>query len=272
MTDFVSYYWNPSLLADPQLADAFARVRDDALSAAERAAAMAKLLDSGDDVAEGLAFDWAFYEISRMRFGNRNPFESHAKCLLERARRQLARPPVAGARLDGKTYAAANHASALGVLSRIGEPGDLDLAAGALLNPADGEVFWSACDAAKHCLRLGERPSASMLAHFVEMARDLRREEDYRLAAIDVIGACAGDEAVAELIQLGEEGPLRLTIQSAWRLAGRRKPDLRPLLDRWMSRWPPDAPYPAWEVRAELSRQDEELAEAKQIPDEEPEE
>lgn len=267
MTDFISYYWNPRLLVDPRLADAFVRMRDDALTVADRASAMATLLDSSDGVAEGLAFDWAFYEISRMRFGLPNPFESHARRLLERARQQLARPPVASVRWDGRAFEAANHAGALLVLSRLGESEDLDLAAAALPSAADSEVFFSACYAVQHCLSLGARPSASMLERLAEVARNPRREEELRLAAIDVIGDFSGDEAVAELVQLAEDGPLRVTIQSAWNLAKRRIPELRPLLEHWIACWPPDAPYPASDVREMLAEQEDVVVATEDCPD-----
>src|ERR1041384_5524092 len=118
--EFQSYYWVLESLGAPDLeaAQTVSKGRD----SAHVLAAFEQLLTSSDVAARGVALDQYEHCEARGRFGLPNPFSQFAERALTEARTQLRHPAVKAMTPLSSVVIGANHASALGLLSHLGEP------------------------------------------------------------------------------------------------------------------------------------------------------
>jgi hypothetical protein len=250
MADFESYYWRTEDL-DPTDASA-ATVLIETNEPDDAVAAFERLLTSDRDPARCLALDHYAYAEVRGRFGSSNPFSRFTKNVLDIARAQLERPAVTATSPRGTVIVGANHASALGVLSHIGDAADLERITRFLDPVRDLNVIEEACMAADHCL-----PGADVVlrrkagAQLAALFQDPSLIGEVRIMAVRPFLESSLDQDAA-LLDTMTRGPFPLAAYAAWALVD-RIPDVSELR-RVVATWPDDAPYPADEVRELLKR------------------
>ncbi|HEY1014153.1 MAG TPA: hypothetical protein VGE07_15685 [Herpetosiphonaceae bacterium] len=246
---FTAFYWELADLPDPALRAAaldLAAWREPA----RRDAAFHRLLRSDSSPAQGIAMDaYARAEMDE-RWGLANPFAASQEAVRQRARAQLAGPPVAVQRATG--VIAANYASALGALLNLAEPDDAPLIARVLASSPDPAVLDTGLRAAACALAAGDgADQPALIAALAAMAATPDLDARERAAALRALAAGGTPACAAALLAALDDPDGHVQATAAWMLADdldRHGPRLRSLV----AGWPPDAPYPASEVRLAL--------------------
>lgn len=247
---FNSYYWHDAVMGEPALAQA-----RDALSrqdTTEPVRPFLTLLASTRVAARGTALDHFQYAEATSRFGFENPFLAHRAEVLDAARTLLADPPVdrgeGGAEIDG-----ANHASALGAMMNLAEPQDGQRIAAIISSGATPDVRELALLCAETILEAS--PSQPDLTDALRrIVVDDDASDGDRGKSLHLLALADPAEAVSRAVELVRNPSLRLQASAAWLLADLDSDRYGTLLDDVVSRWPDDAPYPAFEVRQLLDR------------------
>lgn len=253
---FNSYYWNPINIESPELQAQLLKLVSTDGPEDEAKAAFGALLRSGNRVAQGIALDNYFYANSLTRYGADNPYDAFVQEMLFVARDELAREPIRQILEDGRTIEGANYASALGVLSRVGDASDLELISPILMTSQDINVLATASMAAARVLRSVDA-GPIVLARLAELASAARWSQDLRMLAIAALRTAGGPNASDYLARVAEAAELPYSAYAAKALCERDMPRFRGLLEGLVSRWPDDASYPANDVRRLLGLEQE---------------
>jgi hypothetical protein len=246
VAEFPSYYWALDGLRTPDASAA--RTLSERRELKQVVAAFEHLLASEDVAARGVALDQYAHCEARGRFGSSNPFARFTERVVAEARAQLRQPPVTATTPLGTLVVGANHASALGLLSHLGDATDLESIAGCLTPSQDVNVLEAACLAADHCVRdVVAEAARNIGARLAAIVQDPGSRDEVRLMALAPFRNQPSLDHVEMLLDTARHGTLPLAIHAAWALAGRIEDDTE--LRRIAAGWPEDAPYPASEVR-----------------------
>jgi len=215
------------------------------------------LLRSGVDAAVGIALDHYHYADALCRFGGESPFAPYGQETLERARHLLRQPP-SPADASPATGAGANHASAMTAMLNLAESQDSELIAHALERTENSHVRTAASMAAKTALRRSESLSLSprLINSLADVVLDGTLPTADRTEALRAFAYAESPAVVDVLVRAVEQRDLGVQVNAAYVLAEQDVSAHRALLERVVSGWPQDAPYPAGEVRDLLDEVD----------------
>ncbi|MDT0544681.1 hypothetical protein [Streptomyces lonegramiae] len=245
-----SVHWEGHRLADPGLCRAHRELRtpgdEDTYHRALRT-----LLDSGQEVAVGIALDHWFHDKGLERHFGEQARAIDTPQVLARAREALRRPP---------SPAGANHLSALNALrvARSWEPGDAALLAGVLRQATDPEVHSCALYTVSGFLYETNAADGELISTLGALARDESLPVSQRTSALGSLRDAPGNAATEELVRA--TGCEELEVQATAALGLTDEPrlaDHRALLSRLVAQWPTEgAPWAADFVREALEAQD----------------
>ena len=252
MSNFNSYYWKSAKLETNILAEALKKLVSPDSTSEQKLASFRVLLESDSTIAQGIAFDQFFYNESLTRLGSNNLYARDAELLVEKARAQLRKPPVK-VTVDNQEIVGANHASALGVLARLGNENDISQIAFVLKSSSDVNVLGMGLRASRTCLRDSNDVHVEIIEVLKQIIFNISLHLSIRKDAIYALAEYRVPEAEAILVESIENFPLPLSAAAAWILGARDREKYLPLLHQLSNSWPPDAPYPASEVRELLS-------------------
>lgn len=249
MDSFHSYYWK---IEDLERKDAeAARILTQGDDAASTPAAFERLLASDSPAARGVALDQYAHHEARGRFGTSNPLRQYRDRVLGEARAQLRSPPVTATSPLGTVTVGANHASALGVLGRLGDASDLPRITCYLVPSQDFNVLEAACLAVDHCLEgAATQIARDVGAHLATILQDPAADDGTRVMVLAPFRSWPALDQIDMLLDTVRHGALLPAIHAAWALAGQLEDETE--LRRLIASWPADAPYPADEVRAAM--------------------
>lgn len=244
---FNTYYWHGSKLADPSLETAREELNS-SQDATSRKNAFLVLLRSDHPAAVGTAFDHYDYAESSSRHGSENIFSGYAPEVLHRAREILQQPPlpaeVSGAEEDG-----ANHASALGAMLNLAQPEDSELITKALTEqPRNPGVFEAATSVARTSLERSAVPDQLLLDALSRIVFDDASPATDRTTALRALGGARSPQATELIVRASGIDKLKIQTHAAGILAHQDINQHRALLERLVTSWPDDAPYPAADV------------------------
>ncbi|MEU0807263.1 hypothetical protein [Streptomyces sp. NPDC005970] len=245
-----SVHWEDHRLADPDLYRAHRELRtpgdEDTYHRALRT-----LLDSGQEVAVGIALDHWYHDKGLERHFGEQARAVDTPQVLARAREALRRPP---------SPAGANHLSALNALrvARSWEPGDAALLAGVLRQATDPEVRSCALYTVSGFLYETNAADTELISTLGALARDESLPVSQRTSALGSLRDAPGNAATEELVRA--TGCEELEVQATAALGLTDEPrlaDHRALLSRLVAQWPAEgAPWAADFVREALEAQD----------------
>ncbi|MEU5103527.1 hypothetical protein AB0H07_14710 [Streptomyces sp. NPDC021354] len=245
-----SVHWEGHRLADPGLCRAHRELRtpgdEDTYHRALRT-----LLDSGQEVAVGIALDHWYHDKGLERHFGEQARAIDTPQVLARAREALRRPP---------SPAGANHLSALNALrvARSWEPGDAALLAGVLRQATDPEVHSCALYTVSGFLYETNAADGELISTLGALARDESLPVSQRTSALGSLRDAPGNAATEELVRA--TGCEELEVQATAALGLTDEPrlaDHRALLSRLVAQWPTEgAPWAADFVREALEAQD----------------
>lgn len=245
-----SVHWEGHRLADPGLYRAHRELRapsdEDTYHRALRT-----LLDSGQEVAVGVALDHWYHDKGLERHFGEQARAIDAPQVLARAREALRRP---------SSPAGANHLSALNALrvARSWEPEDAALLAGVLRQATDREVRSCALYTVSGFLYETNAADGELISTLGALARDESLPVSQRTSALGSLRDAPGDAATEELVRATGCEELEVQATAALGLADEsRLADHRALLSRLVARWPIEgAPWAADFVREALEARD----------------
>ncbi|MFI0735266.1 hypothetical protein ACH4S9_40735 [Streptomyces sp. NPDC021225] len=245
-----SVHWEGHRLADPGLYRAHRELRtpgdEDTYHRALRT-----LLDSGQEVAVGIALDHWYHDKGLERHFGEQARAVDTPQVLARAREALRRPP---------SPAGANHLSALNALrvARSWEPGDAALLAGVLRQATDPEVRSCALYTVSGFLYETNAADTELISTLGALARDESLPVSQRTSALGSLRDAPGNAATEELVRA--TGCEELEVQATAALGLTDEPrlaDHRALISRLVAQWPAEgAPWAADFVREALEAQD----------------
>ncbi|WP_027943563.1 hypothetical protein [Amycolatopsis taiwanensis] len=240
-----SWYWQGRRLADPDLYRAHRELRaptsDEAYHRALRA-----LLDSGDQVAVGIALDhWWHPEGLEKQLGVQAR-DAEASLVLNRVLETLRDPPTP-AELSPETGVGANHLSALQALCVSGADEAPPLA-DVLESAANDSIRCCALDAVKSVFDNSEEADPRLVEALGTVARDTAVPLSDRLTAIDALDRSPGFNSVGALVRATGCPEVEIQAAAAWGLMYEEVIDEhRGQIERLNANWPvDDVP---WEVR-----------------------
>ncbi|MEU5028653.1 hypothetical protein [Streptomyces milbemycinicus] len=245
-----SIHWEDHRLADPDLYRAHRELR--APSGEETYhRALRTLLDSGQEVAVGIALDhWYHDKGLESHFGEQARAVDAPK-VLARAREALHRPP---------SPTGAGHLSALNALrvARSWEPGDAALFTDILRQAADPEVRSCALYTVSGFLYETNTADGELISTLGALARDESLPVSQRTSALGSLRDAPGDAATEELVRATKCQELEVQAGAALGLTDEpRLADHRDLLTRLVASWPTEgAPWAAGLVRESLEARD----------------
>ncbi|MBN6053566.1 hypothetical protein JYK22_16615, partial [Nonomuraea sp. RK-328] len=243
-----SHHWEGLRLADPDLHRAHRELRaptsEDACHRALRT-----LLDSGDQVAVGIALDhWWHPEGIENHFGEaaRN---AEKPLVLDRVREALRQPPTP-AELTPETGAGANHLSALRAL-RVAGADEAALLADALEGAASDGIRWCALETVSSLFEDAEEADPRLVEALGNVACDPDVRLGDRLDAIRALDTSPGFNAVPALVRVTRCPEVEIQAAAAWGLRYEEMFDEhRGLLERLSANWPAeDVPWDVERVR-----------------------
>ncbi|MDX3231509.1 hypothetical protein [Streptomyces sp. ME19-01-6] len=245
-----SVHWEAHRLADPDLYRAHRELR--APSGEETYhRALRTLLDSGHEVAVGIALDHWYDEKGLERHFGEQARAIDTPQVLARAREALRRPP---------SPAGASHLSALHALreARSWEPEDAALLAGVLRRAADREVRGCALYTVSEFLYATESADPELISTLGALARDDSLPVLNRTGALGALSDARGDAATEELVRATGCDVLEVQAEAALALTDEsRLEDHRALLTELAASWPTEGtPWAVDRVRDSLERRD----------------
>ncbi|MFD8380220.1 hypothetical protein ACFV2X_17000 [Streptomyces sp. NPDC059679] len=245
-----SIHWEDHRLADPDLHRAHRELRAPSGEEAYHRA-LRTLLDSGQEVAVGIALDHWYHDKGLERHFGEQARSVDAPQVLARAREALHRPPAP---------AGAGHLSALDAL-RVGrswEPGDAALLAGVLRQAGDPEVRSSALYTVSGFLYETNTADEELISTLGALARDGSLPVSQRTHALGSLRDAPGGAATEELVRATRCEELEVQAAAALGLTDEpRLADHRALLTRLAASWPMEgAPWAAGLVRESLEARD----------------
>ncbi|MGY0063106.1 hypothetical protein ACWY4P_42315 [Streptomyces sp. LZ34] len=241
-----SVHWEGRRLADPELYRAHRELR--APSGEETYhRALRTLLDSGQEVAVGIALDHWYDEKGLERHFGEQARTIDTPQVPARAREALGQPP---------SPAGANHLSALNALrvARSWEPGDAALLAGVLRQAADREVRGCALYTVGEFLYATKAADLELISTLGALARDNSLPVLQRTGALGALSDATGDAATEELVRATGCAELKVQAEAALALTDEsRLEDHRALLTELAASWPTEgAPWAVDRVRGSL--------------------
>jgi hypothetical protein len=188
-------------------------------------------------------------EYTRLTGGN--PLEPLADEVRQRARDLLRRPPTPG---DDDVRPAADHLSALNVLTILAEPEDAELIGDTLEGAANPEVRVVAIRAASAVLTNTAGQNGRLMAAIGATVFDETLELRERKVALAALGAVSKPEAEELLVRATGSDELEVQIAAAFQLAapGRIRAH-RDRLERLAESWPEEAGRDAGFIRERLA-------------------
>jgi HEAT repeat protein len=188
-------------------------------------------------------------EYTRLTGGN--PLEPVADEVRQRARDLLRRPPTPG---DGDVRPAADHLSALNVLTILAEAEDAELIGDTLEGAADPEVRVVAIRTAASVLTNTAGQNGRLMAVIGAIVFDETLELRQRKVALTALGMVGTPEAEELLVRATESDDVELQIAAAFQLAAPgRIHGHRERLVRLAGSWPEDAGRDAGFIRERLA-------------------
>ncbi|WP_067826560.1 hypothetical protein [Actinomadura kijaniata] len=238
-----SFHWEGVEL-EGELGQAHREMRSPSGEEAHRSA-FCTLLRSRRPEAVGIALDHYHLADGLTRFGIDDG--EYAAEVLAIARDVLGRPSSA---------AGADHASAFGILSELGEPEDAETIAAALRRrEAPAVVRESAVDAAWECLERWDTPDEGIVTALEGLVFDGSGDMELRVQAVNALtGLGPVEQVTAVLRRAARSGDLPVQVEAA---VGLTFPDLieehRELVREVAGSWPQDAGERAAIVRRKLA-------------------
>ncbi len=188
-------------------------------------------------------------EYTRLTGGN--PLEPVADEVRQRARDLLRRPPTPG---DRDVRPAADHLSALNVLTILAEPDDAELIGDTLEGAANEEVRLVAIRTAAAVLTNTAEQNGRLMAAIGAMALNETLDVRERKVALTALGMVGTPEAEELVVRATGSDDLEVQIAAAFQLAapGRIRAH-RDRLERLAASWPEDAGRDAGFIRERLA-------------------
>jgi hypothetical protein len=233
---FESFYWRA---AEVQPADhaLLEQLEDQRLSAAQRKAALIRLLASDSEAARGIALDFYCLSNADLRHGPEPIIDNDVEDAVRRtALSELGRPPYVCPEPNARPKRGANHASALAALANNADPGDAPLVARALRDNDDELVILEGVRAAETVLH-GEAGHPDLVSVLLEIARATNRDATIRAHAITALGYTAGEAAMPWLIEALAAPELAVSAAAARALLERDLKRNRALVASVASAW-----------------------------------
>ncbi|MFE2182833.1 hypothetical protein [Streptomyces sp. NPDC059455] len=213
--------------------------RDELLKPADQnpdpCAAFLNLLRSGRRDAVCAALEYFHYEDRQARWGFGNPLDEYAAEVLDRARWVLRGTPLPEVRGQDR-------ASALWAIQNHAEAADAPLITAALRAVNGDVVDDGAVSAAGQCLYACDVPEdRELVAQLGAMALDEDRPLRVRVACARALASAESDQAAELAVRLTDLPELELQMACAVVLTAHLDTH-RPLLERLVAAWPPNAP------------------------------
>lgn len=256
MTGFISYYWLPETLSDATSLEAYKLLASKNSNTEQKVKAFEFLLKSKDPVAQGIAFDYFFYNESLNRFGCKNIFSTYRHDLLIEARKQLNNPPILSKAPSGTFVTGANYCSALGVLTHLGEEKDIESIANVLETSSENYVVFACCMVIQRLLGLTKKYYSKIVSTLIQIVYNEQLPENIRIMAVRAFANYKIPEIDNVLVDICKMCGLPISAYAALILGDRNLEQYRNLLHQLTESWAIDALYPASEVRDILKLND----------------
>lgn len=253
MDDFISYYWNIDDVKPESRASLEKLLANQ--TSEEKSKTLSRLLNSGDDIAQGIIFDQFFYADSLNRFGIANFLERFGQLLLGKARNQLQSPPIETVASNGKKIVGANYASALGIIARLGTEDDISLVTSVLKTSKDAEVLYNACLAVGHCFADTLKVWDETITVLKRIIYDDSLSDNLRITAVRAFADYKVPEVEELLREVAQECEHSISVFSAYTLAGSSFERNKDFLKKVSDDWGDDVGYPGSEIIEMLSEE-----------------
>ncbi|MFK0246911.1 hypothetical protein ACIQUM_19605 [Amycolatopsis azurea] len=248
---FYSYHWHGIHLEDPKLE----RARTGLASSHDPETTthtFLTLLRSDRTAAIGIALDNYDYAETSSRHGTGNLFSPYAAEVLEKARLLLRQPPLP-ANESGTGEDGANHASALLAMLNLAEEEDAGPVAAALAGAAGANVRQAAMSTACTVMERSTTPNHVLVDTLTDIIFDAACAGKQRAAALDALAGSKSGHITDLLLRATEVDDLNVQVSAAYNLAHADLERHRALLERLVSTWPTEVPYPGTDVLDMLS-------------------